>query len=126
MCIYVYIYIYIYIHTYVASNRSTLKRDNHNSAFPQPPGSRKYDTHLSLSLSLYIYIYTHTCIRTYIHTYIRTYIHTYIHAYLEMRGVCGLGKATAIWRIRRCKPAACILGLTGADARLSLICGFPC
>ena len=27
---------------------------------------------------------------------------------------------------RHCKAAACILGLTGANMRLSLICGFPC
>ena len=39
--------------------------------------------------------------------------------------VCGRGEATAIWSIRRCKPAACILGLTGANMRLPLICGFP-
>ena len=39
--------------------------------------------------------------------------------------VCGSGKATAIWSFRHCKPAACILGLTGASMRLSLICGFP-
>ena len=38
--------------------------------------------------------------------------------------VCGSGKATAIWSFRHCKPAACILGLTGASMRLSLICGF--
>ena len=35
------------------------------------------------------------------------------------------GKSTAIWSFRHCKPAACILGLAGADMRLSLICGFP-
>ena len=39
--------------------------------------------------------------------------------------VCGSGDATAIWSFRHCKPAACILGLTGANMRLSLICGFP-
>ena len=39
--------------------------------------------------------------------------------------VCGSIKATAIWSFRHCKPAACILGLTGANMRLSLIRGFP-
>ena len=39
--------------------------------------------------------------------------------------VCGSGEAAAIWSSRRRKPAACILGLTGANMRLSLICGFP-
>jgi len=32
--------------------------------------------------------------------------------------LCGPGKATAIWSFRHRKPAACILGLTAADARL--------
>ena len=40
--------------------------------------------------------------------------------------VCGSGEATAIWSFRHCKAAACILGLTGANMRLSLIYGFPC
>ena len=40
--------------------------------------------------------------------------------------VCGSGKATAIRSFRHCKPAACSLGLTEANVRLSLICGFPC
>ena len=31
------------------------------------------------------------------------------------------GEATASWSFRHCKPAACILGLTGVDMRLSLI-----
>ena len=47
---------------------------------------------------------------------------------LDMPGdarVCGSREATAIWSFRHCKPAACILGLTGANMRLSLICGFP-
>ena len=38
--------------------------------------------------------------------------------------VSGSGEATAIWSPRHCKPAACILGLTGANMQLSLICGF--
>ena len=39
--------------------------------------------------------------------------------------VCGSGEATAIWSFRHCKPAACILGLAGANTRFSLICGLP-
>ena len=45
--------------------------------------------------------------------------------YFNVGRVCGSGKATAIWSFRHCKPAACILGLPGANMRLSLICGFP-
>ena len=40
--------------------------------------------------------------------------------------VSGSGEATAIWSFRHSKPAARILGLTVANMRLSLICGFPC
>ena len=47
-------------------------------------------------------------------------IHTHIHT-----RVCASGEATAIWSFRHCKPAARILGLTGANVRLSLMCGFP-
>ena len=39
--------------------------------------------------------------------------------------VCGSGKETVIWSCRHSKPAACILGLTGASMQLSLLCGFP-
>ena len=39
--------------------------------------------------------------------------------------VSGSGKATVIWSFRHCKSAACILGLTGANMRLSLMCGSP-
>ena len=45
--------------------------------------------------------------------------------YRKMRGFAGRKKTTAIWSLRHCKPAACILGPTGANMRLSLICGFP-
>ena len=38
---------------------------------------------------------------------------------------CESGEAAAIWSSRHCKPTACILGPTGANMRLSLICGFP-
>ena len=39
---------------------------------------------------------------------------------------CGSGEATAIWSFRHYKPAASILGPTGANMWLSLICGFLC
>ena len=42
--------------------------------------------------------------------------------YREMRRVCGSGEA-AVWSFGQSKPAACILGLTGANMRLSLISG---
>ena len=38
----------------------------------------------------------------------------------------GSGEASAIWSLRHCKPAACILGLIGANVRLTLVyTGFP-
>ena len=35
--------------------------------------------------------------------------------------VCGSGEVTAIWSLRHCKPAACILGLIGANMQISLM-----
>ena len=43
----------------------------------------------------------------------------------ETRGFAGREKQPQPGAFRHCKPAACILGLTGATMRLSLICGFP-
>ena len=75
-----------------------------------------------------------------IHTYIYIYIYICVSVIVLLDGpwrvlkligwsnnyfnlhVIGSREAAAIWSFRHCKPAACILGLTGADMRLSLIC----
>ena len=44
--------------------------------------------------------------------------------YREMRGFAGRERQPQSGAFRHCEPAACILGLTGANMRLSLICGF--
>ena len=45
--------------------------------------------------------------------------------YRETRVFAGREKQPQSGAFRHCKPAACILGLTGANTRLSLTCGFP-
>ena len=71
-------------------------------------------------ICIYIYIYI-MCIYIYIriHIYIYIYIYTYIYIEREREGE---REATAIWGFSHCKPAACVLGLTGANMRVSLMC----
>ena len=73
---------------------------------------------------IYIYIYTHIIM---VHMLPGSLCSVKIvQKSPVMRGFAGGGKQPQSGAFRRCRPAACILGLARADMRLSLMCGFPC
>ena len=125
--IYIYIYVHTYIHTYITlchvllwthtpcyfmlcmlwhNGRHRIATNIESSSFAHPPACK-----------------THTVVDTMLH-----YLGDRIFWANSVPGnalVCVSREAAAIWSSRHCKPAACILGLTGANLRLSLTCGFP-
>ena len=114
VCIHIYIYIYIYIHIYVCM---------WSLAAASPVLLSPLASLASLACVGEFYNYYGFCCHFSVF-YLYSICSKGSKEFYNARP-CGSGEAAAIRSFGRCKPAACILGLTGANTRLSLICGFP-